>query len=46
MTKRNYGVEGRRPIMDDGSARPAYSLLVFGVLLVLAVAALVLALIR
>jgi hypothetical protein len=46
MTKRNYGVQGRRPIMDNGSARPAYSLLVFEALLVLALAVLVLALVR
>jgi hypothetical protein len=46
MTKRDYGVGGRRPIMDNGSARPAYSLLVFEALLILAVAALVLALVR
>ena len=45
MTKRNYGVERRRPIMDNGSARPVYSLLVFEVLLILAIAALVLALV-
>ena len=46
MTKRNYGVQGRRPIMDNSSARPVYSLLVFEALLILAVAALVLALVR
>ena len=46
MTKRNYGVEGRRPIVDNRSAPSAYSFLVFEALLVLAVAALVLALIR
>ena len=45
MTKRNYGVERRRPIMDNGSARLVYSLLVFEVLLILAIAALVLALV-
>ena len=44
MTKRNYGVEGRRPIMGNSSARPAYSFLVFEGLLILAIAALVLAL--
>jgi hypothetical protein len=46
MTKRNYGVEGRRLIMDNNSARPAYSFLVFKALLILAAAALVLALVR
>jgi hypothetical protein len=45
MTKRNYGVEGRRPIMDNSSARPAYTLLVFEAVLILAIAALVLALV-
>ena len=43
MTKRNYGVESRRPIVDNSSGRPAYSFLVF---LILAIAALVLALVR
>ena len=46
MTKRNYGVQGRRPIVDNSSGRPAYSFLVFEALLILAVAALVLALVR
>ena len=45
MTKRNYGVQGRRPIMDNSSARTVYSLLVFEALLILVVAALVLALV-